>query len=153
MEAMGLVIIVLLVVTGIVLLVTLGGDENDNKQAGYNQKLVESMVSSLPDTKIECDGERVKDQMRKCFLDSAKCSCLEQEMGELLENSLALWGYNYIFEISGLSGNQILIENPGSSTNDGPCADKPRAVASEQPVPIMSGAQQPALIRLKLCYD
>lgn len=153
MEALGLVIIVLLVVVGIVLLVIFGKNKAADKSTGYNQKLAESLVSSIPDTEATCTDRtvKIKDAIRSCSLGS-ECTCLRSATGTILENSLQKWGYEYTFEITGL--NEDISHSYKLPTTEGePCAKKPRKVAAEQPVPLMAGGERPAFIRLRICYD
>lgn len=177
MEVVGLVIIVLLILTGIFLLVYLGKPNPDRKAAGYNQKLAESFVSSLPDVKIECGTQHVayKEFVRACALNSdfscmaiqwsspvnTSCGVLKGVTSDILTNSLKKWHYDYTFEIRrDLPPSQSIfsLNNPADTTTPpgttviNACKAKKRKVTATQPIPLATSGGNPAMIQLQLCY-
>ncbi|MBU1974822.1 MAG: hypothetical protein KKG59_00285 [Nanoarchaeota archaeon] len=104
MEAMGLIIIVLLVLVGIFLLISFGNAKPKDTATGYNEKLINSFVSTLPSVEIAI-GDRdlkMKDVIRACKFGTLSNACgeLDGALETILDNSLKLWGYHYEFNIT-----------------------------------------------------
>lgn len=158
-EIIGLVIIVLLVLVGLFLMLTLGKNKPKDTATGYNEKLINSFVSTLPDVEIhntECGFRpQVKDLIRAWHSSSSLCDnpkdVLETKLKTLMENSLSKWGYHYEFSIKIDERNEITINHPEVEGGN-PCVGKPKSVRAEQPVPLTAGGSN-AFIRLRLCYD
>jgi hypothetical protein len=156
MEVLGLILIVVLFMIGIFLLVFFGRPRDTSYTVEYNQKLVESFVSVLPDVSVDCAGVgiRISELVRACSIPSGLVSCagdhagtcalLKTALGTTLENSLQKWGYDYNFSID--SAGIVLMNDGGMN-----CAGKLRKVAAEQPLPITIGGE-PALLRLRTCF-
>ena len=167
---MGLVIIVLLILLGIFLLLFLGRPDSGSRATSYNQKFIDSFVSTLPEVELDCNGNRIKFKnfIRACLTGGSylcagdnhqTCDALKSEADEILHNSLAKWGYEYRFEILKGNNKEIQLHNPApirddysDSRNFLACKETTKSATAEQPVPIATSGQ-PALIRLRICYD
>jgi hypothetical protein len=154
MEVLGLILIVVLFMIGIFLLIFFGRPNASSYTVEYNQKLVESYVSVLPDVKVPCGSLEVKmsELVRACALPSgvlacagnheATCFLLNTSLNTTLRQSLEHWGYAYQMNIS--MAHVYLAPDGNVCTG--------RKVAAEQPIPLMASGGAPALIKLKLCF-
>lgn len=158
MEVLGLILIVVLFMIGIFLLVFFGRPRDASFTTEYNQKLVASFVSVLPDVEVECGsvGIRISELVRACSMPSGMVSCaadhvgtcllLETALNQSVNQSLGMWGYEYNLSIE--SAGIVLMRDGGMN-----CTGKLRKVAAEQPLPISIGGGQPALLRLRTCFS
>jgi hypothetical protein len=173
-EIAGLVIIVLLILVGIFLMVFLGGIKSDSKDTGYNQKLVESFVSTLPEVKVACGTQNIayKEFIRAtalhsswdCLASTDAKTVITDETQKILDNSLKQWGYDYIFEIRDAlppAPAMVALHNPKDTikpvagvdtTVVNACKTKKRKVMANHPIPIATGGTEPVMIVLTLCY-
>ena len=163
---MGLVVIVLLIIVGIFLLVFLGKPKDTNKATAYNQKLIESFVSTLAKTKIKCGTYEVvyNDLVRACMTGSkptclgssppGTCDYLKIETGKILNSSINKWGYSYSYNLTdGTGATKFGISSNTSDENNimGLCYKKPRKATAELPVSLSASGGE-AFLRLKVCY-
>jgi hypothetical protein len=165
MEAMGLVVIVLLILIGIFLLVFLGKPKDTNKATAYNQKLIESYVSTLAKTKITCGAYELvyNDLVRACMTGAAPsclgtalpCDYLKLETGKILNSSINKWGYSYTYNLTTSAGETtigISSHTPDENNITSLCTKKPRKVAAELPVSLSASGGGEAFLRLRVCY-
>jgi hypothetical protein len=165
MEVMGLVVIVLLIIIGIFLLIFLGKPKDTNKATAYNQKLIESYVSTLAKTKIACGSYELvyNDLVRACATNAAPsclagkepCGYLKEETGKILNSSLNKWGYSFTFNLTTSTGETtfgISSNTTDENTIANLCLKKTRKVGAELPVSLSASGGGEAFLRLRVCY-
>lgn len=161
-EISGLIVIVLLLLMGFFLVIALGKQSSTDK-TGYAHDLAVNFVTVLPQVKLDCNGQEVRmnEYIRACALGIATfcggnpCEAITLSAQTSLDNTLKLWGYDYILTIEPNAQTGIVIKSPadipGPPIKIVACTKKTRKIFASQQIPLGTSGGN-AAVTLRICY-